>query len=208
MRFLAFVFGWWVFRPYSLLVGLVLRLKGVRVGRNFYIQGTPFLKLRGDPKNVIIGDNVRIHGDIDLRNRENGKIIIEDNVTFDTGCRLVAANDATLHFEKHVDVGGYCIFNCGTDVAIGQGTLLAGFCYIQSSSHGIKASQPIRKQPHSYGKIDIRREVWIAGHVTVLPGVTIGDGAVIGAKAVVTRDVQSNTIMAGVPAKPIGYRPN
>ncbi len=43
--------------------------------------------------------------------------------------------------------------------------------------------------------------VWIGSNATILPGVTIGDGAIIGANAVVTKDVKENTIVAGVPAK-------
>ena len=48
--------------------------------------------------------------------------------------------------------------------------------------------------------------MWISGHSTILPGVTIGDGAVIAAGAVVTKDVEPNSIVGGVPAKLIkGY---
>lgn len=208
MRFLAFVFGWWVYRPYSMFVKFILTLRGVKVGKRFYIQGTPYLKLRGRSKNIIIGSGVKIYGDIDIRNRENGKIVIEDNVSFDTGCRLVAANDATLMFQRDADIGGYCIFNSGTDITIEKGVLLAGYCYIQSSSHGMHRARPIREQPHTYGEIRIKEGAWLAGNVTVLPGVTIGEGAVIGAKAVVNKDVSAYTIATGIPAKRIGDRPD
>jgi acetyltransferase-like isoleucine patch superfamily enzyme len=86
--------------------------------------------------------------------------------------------------------------------------LFAGFCYVQSSNHGIRKGQPIKDQPHTYGPIAIGRDVWLAGHVTVLAGVTIGDGAVVGAKAVVTRDIAPFAICAGIPAKAIGERPD
>jgi acetyltransferase-like isoleucine patch superfamily enzyme len=207
VRFLAFVLGWWVYRPYSALVAMILRLKGVRVGRNFYIQGVPYLKLRGKASHVVIGDNVRVHGDIDVRNRENGRIVIESDVAFDTGCRLVAANDAVLTFRTGADVGAYCIFNCGTHVTVGEGTMMGAYCYIQSSNHGMSRSRPIKGQPHTYGVITIGRDVWLAGHVTVVAGVSIGDGAVVGAKAVVTKDVPPYSITAGIPAKVIGERP-
>jgi len=208
MRFLAFVFGWWVYWPYSVLIASILRLKGIRVGRNFYIQGVPYLKIRGKADNITIGENVRVLGDIDLRNRENGRIIIGDSVSFDTGCRLVSANDAVLHLKKGADLGGFCIFNCGSDVTVGEDTMMASYCYIQSSNHGIIKGQTIKTQPHSYGPIVIGKDVWLAGHVVLVAGVTLGDGAVVGANAVVTKDIPENAISAGIPAEVIGSRPD
>ena len=52
----------------------------------------------------------------------------------------------------------------------------------------------------------IEDDVWLGAHVVVLPGVTIGRGAIVAAGAVVNRDVESMSIVAGVPAKPIGQR--
>ncbi len=58
------------------------------------------------------------------------------------------------------------------------------------------------------GDVIIEDHVWIASRVTILPGVTIGRGAVIACGSVVTRDVVAETIIAGIPAKPIGKRNN
>ena len=51
--------------------------------------------------------------------------------------------------------------------------------------------------------IVVGNNVWIGSHATILKGVTIGDGAIVAAGAVVTKDVPANTIVGGVPAKPI-----
>ena len=131
INFLALVFGWKVYSISSLIIKSLLVLKGMKVGKNFYIQGIPFLKIRGHISNIQIGDNVSIYGNIDLRNRENGSIVIEDNVSFDKECRLVAANYAVLRFKSGADIGAYNIFNCGTNVTIGHDTMIAGYCYIQ-----------------------------------------------------------------------------
>ena len=61
-----------------------------------------------------------------------------------------------------------------------------------------------KNQKHTYGKISIGEGVWIAAHVKILAGVSIGDGAVIGANAVVTKDVPENGVMVGIPAKNVG----
>jgi len=206
INFFALVFGWQIYRFNSFIVKSLLVLKGIKVGKNFYIQGIPFLKIRGPVSNIRIGDNVSIYGNIDLRNRENGSIIIEDNVSFDKECRLVAANNAVLRFKSGADVGGYNIFNCGTNVTIGHDTMIAGYCYIQSSNHGTVRNIPIKKQNHTYGEITIGDDCWIASHVTVVAGVTIADGAIVGANAVVTKDLCANSKNVGIPAKKIGVR--
>ena len=56
--------------------------------------------------------------------------------------------------------------------------------------------------------VTIEHHAWLASRVTVLPGVTIGKGAVVSAGSVVTKDVSPLTIVAGVPAKVIGHRNN
>ena len=70
IRFLALLFGWWIYKPYSSIIRAILVSKGIHVGKNFYIQGVPFLKIRGPSSNIKIGNNVSIHGNIDFRNRE------------------------------------------------------------------------------------------------------------------------------------------
>ena len=49
----------------------------------------------------------------------------------------------------------------------------------------------------------IGNDVWIGGNVTILPGITIGNNVVVAAGAVVTKDIPDNTLVAGVPARPI-----
>lgn len=56
------------------------------------------------------------------------------------------------------------------------------------------------------GVVQIDDHVWIGARATLLPGIHIGEGAVIGACSVVTRDVEPYTIVAGVPARPVGER--
>lgn len=206
ISFLALVFGWSIYKINSLIVKSLLVLRGIKVGRNFYIQGIPFLKIRGPVCNIQIGDNVSIYGNIDLRNRENGSIVIEDNVSFDKECRLVAANDAVLRFKRGADIGGYNIFNCGTNVTIGHDTMIAGFCYVQSSNHGKSKDQTIKSQNHTYGEISIGDDCWLASHVTVTSGVRIEKGAIVGANSVVTKDLEDYSINVGIPAKKINVR--
>jgi len=206
MRLLALVFGYWVYKPFSLLVRLVLLARGVKVGEGFYIEAVPRLQLNGRSGNVRLGNNVTIRGDIDLRNRENGTIVIEDNVSFDTGCRVVAAREAVVTFKERADIGLSCIFNCGADLTVGEGVMVGGYAYVQSSNHGTRIGEPIQNQPYSHAPITIGSEAWLGGNVTVLPGARIGDGAVIGAKALVNSVIPDFAIAVGIPAAVIGLR--
>lgn len=206
MRLLAFFFGNWVFGPYSWLVRFVLRCRGVKVGKGFRMMGVPRFWIRGSAANIVIGDNVTFTGDVDIRNRENGRILIGNGCRIDHGVRLLAARDGTLRIGDETEIGLYSVFNCGSDVTIGEKCMIAGFVHIQSSNHGMKRGEFIKKQPHVFKPIRIGNDVWLASHVNVLAGVTIGDGAVIGAKAVVTKDVPPYSIAVGIPAQVVGER--
>ena len=84
MSFLSLIFGEWIYKPYSKIIHIILLLKGIKVEKNLYIQGLVKLKIRGKSKDIKIGDTVSINGNIDIRNRENGKIIIDQEVSIDT----------------------------------------------------------------------------------------------------------------------------
>src|SRR5262249_34816819 len=93
---------------------------------------------------------------------------------------------------------GVSIFS-SVSVTIGQFTGLGHYASIQDSDlHNLEPGTPIRVAP-----VTIGRNVWVGRNAVILPGVTIGDHAVIAARAVVTRDAEDRTLVAGVPARPI-----
>lgn len=206
MKLIAFFLGEWVYVPYSRLVSWRLRRLGIRVGSGFRVEGVVRIKIRGLASNIQIGNDVAFLGDVDLRNRENGTIRIGDRCRIDHGVRLVAARNATFSLGEDSEIGLYSVVNCGADVTIGRLCMISGFAYLQSSNHGFKREIPIKQQDHVRAPIRIGDDVLLTSHVTVLPGVSIGNGAVVGAKAVVTEDVPPYSIVVGVPAKPIGER--
>jgi acetyltransferase-like isoleucine patch superfamily enzyme len=91
-------------------------------------------------------------------------------------------------------------------ISIGDHTLIGEYVSIRDANHGVEPGTPIREQPHAAEGIDIGRDVWIARGAVILKGVTIGDGAVIAANSVVTKDVEPMMIVGGIPAKPIRRR--
>lgn len=94
------------------------------------------------------------------------------------------------------------------DVRIGKDVMMGTNCIIYTRNHSFDRTDiPMWKQGFSEVKpVIIDDDVWIGGRVTILPGVHVGKGAVIGAASVVTKDVPAYAIVVGNPAKIIKYR--
>jgi len=94
------------------------------------------------------------------------------------------------------------------DVVIGEDVLMGPDVVMMSAGHAYEdATIPINRQGQTPRRpIHIGNDVWIGTRVVVLPGVRIGDGAVVGANAVVTRDVPPYAVVAGVPARVVHMR--
>ena len=127
---------------------------------------------------------------------------------------------------KNAVVGDYSYISAYTDVEnaeIGKFCSIADHCRIGLANHTLKhlSTSPIFTLPNnalkeqwtkkkidrqSSRRVVIGNDVWIGSHVIILGGIKIGDGAVVGAGAIVTRNVPPYAIVGGVPAKVIRYR--
>jgi acetyltransferase-like isoleucine patch superfamily enzyme len=107
-----------------------------------------------------------------------------------------------VHVQRHV----YIWAGKNSKITIGDNTIIGPGSFITSDNHGTRRNQLIREQPGNEQDIIIGSDVWLGAYSIVLAGVTIGDGAVIAAGSVVTRNIIPYTIVAGVPAKEIGQR--
>jgi acetyltransferase-like isoleucine patch superfamily enzyme len=196
-EFLALITNKQYWKFHSFLIKLILK---------FYIEGTPRLKIRGKGSNILIGDNVSIFGDIDLRNRENGKIIIENSVSFDTSVRLVSAREGTIKIDEGAVIGAYNIMNGGGNIFIGKKVLFAKGISINANEHKFEKKEYVVNQGYIYDDIIIEDDVWLGANVAVNKGVTIKKGAIVGTNAVVTKDIENYSINVGIPAKKISMR--
>ena len=107
-----------------------------------------------------------------------------------------------IHIGKHVFINMGCKFQDQGGIFIGDGALIGHNVVLATLNH---AMEPERRGDMLPAPIHIGKRVWIGANAAVLPGVTIGDGAVVAAGAVVTKDVPANTVVGGVPAKVIHY---
>ena len=94
----------------------------------------------------------------------------------------------------------------GQSVFIDKNVLIGPNCIIQASNHGIRIESCIIDQPYTHEPIYIQEGCWLAANVVILPGVTLNNGSVIGAGAVVTKSTPANSISVGVPAKVLRMR--
>lgn len=112
-----------------------------------------------------------------------------------------------LILEDHVIIGPHAHITACNSIRIGRGTLLGKWVTITDNSHGTLAddaeldASPLIRPLYSKGRVVIGKNVWIGDKATILPSVTIGDGAIIGANAVVTKDVPPYAVVGGNPAK-------
>ncbi len=99
---------------------------------------------------------------------------------------------------KMVFINEGCCFQDQGGIEIGDGCLIGQQVVIATLNHDLN---PARRKDMLPERVKIGDNVWVGAHATILPGVTVGDNAVIAAGAVVTKDVPANAVVGGVPAK-------
>ena len=151
-------------------------------------------------KDVVTGPNIEI-GDYTMYN------------DFERDPRDFERNNVLYHYPVNGDklrIGKFCSIACGAKFLFNSAnhTLRSLSTYpfpIFYEEWGLEGKD-IRQAWENKGDIVIGNDVWIGYQAVILAGVTVGDGAIIGSRAVVTRDVPPYTIVGGVPAKPIRKR--
>ena len=107
-----------------------------------------------------------------------------------------------IHIGKHVFINMGCKFQDQGGIYIGDGTLIGHNVVLATLNH---AKSPKDRGTMIPAPIRIGKHVWIGSNSTILPGVTIGDGAIVAAGAEVSKDVPENAIVGGVPATILRY---
>lgn len=136
------------------------------------------------------------------------------NLTLGVGVRLDAFSLAnqlqpTLIFGNNVQLNDYVHIGAGMEVRIGNNVLIASKVFISDHNHGTYSGNQgcdNPQTPPSLRKLNakpvvIEDNVWIGEHVSILPGVTIGFGSVVGTGSVVTKNVSAMSMVVGNPAK-------
>lgn len=137
---------------------------------------------------------------LELMGAKIGKgVVIYPGVWIAPGRNLIVGDDVDLAKDVLITTSG--------GVYIGDRTLIGYRTQIISADHEIPSiGEPFPISGDKLAKVTIHQDVWIGANCVITPGVTIGEGAVVAAGAVVTKDVKANSIVGGVPAKFIKMR--
>lgn len=183
-RFLKFLYMDIGFFLRELFWRFVICADGGSVGKNLRpFAGAVFMQTTR--ASIKIGDNLRVLRNCTLNTIEGGKLEIGDNVYVGEGTNISA--------YVHIRIGNY--------VTMGPHNIITDF------SHDYRNPEtPIRLQPWIGKPIIIEDDVWISSNCTILPGITLGRGAVIGAGSVVTKNVPPYAVVGGAPAKILKWR--
>jgi len=103
-----------------------------------------------------------------------------------------------IEIGKNVFINFDCVFLDLGGITIGDNVFIAPKVSLLSEGHPLS---PAERQSLVPGHIHIKKNAWIGAGATILPGVTVGENAVVAAGAVVSKDVENNTVVGGVPAK-------
>lgn len=189
-------------------LGLLLRSKLYpfmlgHVGKNVVFGTNVVLR---HPHKIFIGDNVVIDDNclLDAKGGDNAGIFLGNQVFIGRNS-ILSCKDGRIYLNDGVNIGfNVEIFSSGR-VTVGEGTLIAAYCYLVGGGNYAvdRIDIPFAEQNDmlAVGRIEIGNNVWIAAHVTILDGVTVGADTVIGAGAVVDTSLPALCVATGVPAQ-------
>ena len=179
-------------RPALLFLGPRARIRGLRL-----LQFGPRLRLGKQTELTCwIQGGIRIGCDFSLG--EYSSISNGFNPFADIGSIVIGCN---------VGIGGHSFICCPSTLTIGDNTITGQYLSIHPQNHVFSdPGTPIRLQGVTAQGIHIGADCWIGAKVTILDGVSIGDGSIVAAGAVVTQSCPPRSIVGGVPAKIIGQR--
>jgi acetyltransferase-like isoleucine patch superfamily enzyme len=213
--------GVWALLRYELIVLLFGWVPGAL---GYWLRRTTYgWLLKGMGRNVTLGRNLTLRGGCRIELGDN--VFIDDHCVLDargasSSIRLdegvlvsrntvMRAREGSLRIGAGSDLGCNCMVGTDSRLEIGRDVLMAAYGYVVAGgNHNFddRETPIIRQGTTSRGGITIGDGAWLGARVTVLDGVHLGAGAIVGAHALVTRDIPPMTVAQGIPAKVVRER--
>lgn len=145
------------------------------------------------------------HVEVEAR-RGYGRVVLGRWVHIGDGCQL-RAHEGTLRVGEKTVFGRDTTVNCHLDIEIGPRCLISDWVYVADFDHRTDdLATPIKDQGIVKAPVRIGPDVWLGVKSTVLRGVEVGEGTVVGAHAVVTRSLPPRVVAVGAPARVVRHR--
>jgi len=170
---------------------------------NFYGNSVKFRNL----SKIKLGKWVELGDYVYLNGLGKGFLIIGDKTKIGAFSRIVVSTSYNnlgefIHIGNNVGIGEFARIGGSGGVSIGSNTIVGQYLSIHPENHNFQdTSKLIKDQGTTRGSIIIGENCWIGAKVTILAGVNIGANCVIAAGSVVTKDVPSSSVAAGVPTR-------
>jgi acetyltransferase-like isoleucine patch superfamily enzyme len=149
-----------------------------------------------------MGSRTRLSLPVQLVGTE--RITVGSRVYFGPGCWLLTHEpQGRLEIGDDTSIAGYCVLSSAASVTIGRSVLFARNVYIADHRHGFELPDtPIIDQPlQDIRPVVVQDGAWLGQNVVLLPGVTVGANAVVGANSVIREDVPPRSVVAGAPGR-------
>jgi acetyltransferase-like isoleucine patch superfamily enzyme len=216
----------WLYRFLFAKMGDSVRIKSgvefiqprhIEIGNNVTINRGSYISSAGTNKtqpgnnsvnSVCLEDQVTLGANVHIKTFGNNSLIyLSKRVILDRGVDLRSLDRGYIMIDESTYIGPYtCLAGPGR-VKIGKNCLIGSHSAIYANNHNFADSQQkIVDQGITCKGITIKDDCWLGTGVKVLDGVTISRGSVIGAGAVVTKDIPPYSVAVGVPAKVISQR--
>lgn len=193
-----------------------LRLRGatvasdVRIGRGVRVEG-PVRIGQGTriADGIVLSGAIHIGRNCQLQKQAEiyGNVEIGDESTIGSSTVITTLATGRVRIGSDVLVNAFSVIGANQSVEIGDHCIFAAYVHITDAAHGVERPEELIKHAPSHSApVCIEKNVWLGSAVMVMMGVSIGQGSVVGAKALVNCDVPPMSIAHGVPARVVRSR--
>jgi acetyltransferase-like isoleucine patch superfamily enzyme len=179
----------------------IYRCVGAKIGKNVDLGlGSYIIPFDYDFKKIHIENDVEIGDGVHILSKH---LFLGERSIIKNNTQIWGQSDFKMGSDAYIDQ--YCFFDLRNDISIGNSAGIGGGSWLYT--HGILHSI-LEGSPSKFGPIKIGDRSWIAANVFILPGISIGEDAIVESRSFVTRNVQSDSVVMGYPAREIAKTSN
>lgn len=195
--------NWFMYRITAFAVNLYDHMGGAKITKSGCVKISK--NVRGKNNSFISGEGCLIDKLGLCIIGDNNKITIGRNCTIQKGCNFwIIGNNSSIVIGDDTRIGANCAIEVQEDnqhITVGNDNLWSHNIRLRNNDSHYIYDKETGKRTNLPRGIEIGNHVWIAAFATILKGVHVGNGSVIGTHALVTKDVPENVVSVGIPAK-------